>query len=281
MHDPSSRICQLRIPIPFMGKARLGYRSGVKGGWIELAEIWHQDPCTDGSDDSCGRFMRARHGREDVIDEAVEMLEMDWDSTYQSSKSDHDDDEEEYGAHENKVRYTGMFKPNGTPLMSTPGIVLNIYFAVLLQHFKKKHEHYGSRRKAMAYLNRHMAEILFFAENPVDSLHGTITRVFGDDGYAKEHSAYQRTERIRNLVSIVYGDVLRTSRPWWKSPNLHVHHWRISVPALRNLRRLLWDRCCQCHKTLGWNKSVSSNWEGTQLTCHRCSGASYFPKTND
>lgn len=268
MHDPLSKICDIRIPIPFRSAARKSYR----GGWINLAEIWHCDPCKDGSDDSCGRYMRARHGDADLIAKATESLSDSWDRTYQSAPEDYADDLEEYGPHINKVRFLGMFRPNGQPLMSSHGIVLNIYYVVLLEHFKGNHT--SRRRKTNRYLNAHMAEILLFAENPWDSLHQGITCAFGESLDPKASNfKLERRDRIRSFVAAVYGDVLRTTRPWWRSPNFHVHHWRVVFPWLRGLKRLLWDRCHLCRKTLGWNKSVTSNWEGTQLTCYRCSGA--------
>lgn len=269
MHDPLSRICQIRIPIPFMGKARKRYR----GGWIEIAEIWHKDPCRDGTDDSCGHFMRVRHGDPKVLEESVSRLAEDWDRTYRSSDEDHADDIEEYGPHINKTRFLGMFRPNGQPLMSSHGVVLNIYLRVLLEHFKGTHER--RRRKAYAYMNQHMAEILVFAENPFDSLHQSITCAFGEslDPKAPNYK-FEREDRIRRFVSAVYGDILRTTRPWWRSRNLHVHHWRIVLPWWRNLRRLLWDRCVKCRKTLGWNKSVTADWKGNNCTCSRCESVS-------
>lgn len=184
--------------------------------------LWHHDPCTDHTDDSCGWFMRARHGDEAVVKRAVERLEWDWDRTYKSSEEDYADDLEEYGPHNNAVRFTGMFRPNGEPVMSTSGIVLNIYFAVLFEVMK-------DRRKVVKYLNAHLAEILFFAENPCDSMHSTIRNTFGNDlrindpGYKG-----RRIERIESTVRVVYGDVLRTLRPWWKAPRWHVHHWKLT-----------------------------------------------------
>lgn len=268
MHDPLSRICQIRIPIPFMGKSRAEYR----GGYIELAEIWHKDPCKDGTDDSCGRFKRARHGDPEVLDKAVKRLSHDWDSTFQSGRdSDFGSDANGGKRKLGEVRFTGMFHPDGKPIMSTLGIVLNIYFVVLLEHFSGSHDR--QRDKAMKWMTQHFAEIAIFAENPVDSLHQSITCVFGEHLDPSAHNyKYERESRIRRLVSAVYGDVLRKTQPWWKSPSFHIHHWRITIPMLRKLKRLLWDRCAECGGSLGWNKSVVSNWEGTRFTCWKCDG---------
>lgn len=35
-----------------------------------ICTIWHCDPCTDGTDSSCGIFMRARHGDPEVLAES-------------------------------------------------------------------------------------------------------------------------------------------------------------------------------------------------------------------
>ena len=238
-----------------MSKARGNYR----GGWLELAELWHHDPCKGGSDDSCGRFMRARHGSDEVLKKIVSRYEFDWDRVYTSKREDHDDED---GAFRGETYFQGWFKPDGTPNLSVIGITLNMFWMAAFETF-------DSRKKADKFIRRNLFEILLFAENTTDSLFDGITMKF-EIGCNMVQTPRRRKERIERMASCVYGYIIRKARPWWKSPNLHVHHWRFVFPWFRSLRRLLWDRCCKCRKTLGWNKSVSSDWSGTNLTCYRC-----------
>ena len=149
--------------------------------------LWHHDPCTDGSDDSCGWCPRARHGNPAVLRRIKSGVAMDW---------------------------MHLFSDLGNPLMSTAGIVINLFWWAAFEHFKNP-------RLARRWMRRNLFEILFFAENPTDSLHSAITGKYGED---REGQA----ARIERLSQCVYGWVLRETRPWWRHPRWHVWHWRIS-----------------------------------------------------
>lgn len=141
----------------------------------------------------------------------------EWDRVYEPSKEDHDDDEGEFVK---KTYYRGLFKPNGDPLFSLHGIATNLFFSAAIRVFK-------SRRRALRYLNSHLFEILFFAENTVDSMRDSILRTF-EKGCGEEYTERERRERIESMSSMIYAYILRDSRPWWKHPRWHLHHWRIT-----------------------------------------------------
>lgn len=194
MHDPDTLICSFG---PFM--------------------LWHHDPCLGGSDNSCGWFQRAHHGDPEVLKAIVSDFTFDWDRTYKPDKGDHDDED---GPFVDKTYYRGLFKPNGDPLLSVHGIAINLFFLAALKVF-------GTRKAALKYLDSHLFEILFFAENPVDSLRDSIMRTF-QKGCGEEYTDRERKERIESMASCIYGYILRNSRPWWKHPRWHFNHWRIS-----------------------------------------------------
>lgn len=270
MHDPDSLIADIRIPIPFCFTPNFCNGKRYRR-YINIAQIWHHDPCKGGSDDSCGRFMRASHGDDNVIQAAVKRLEWDWSRTFQLSRRDYEDDCEEYGMQPNLVRYVGMFKPNGTPVMSTIGIVINIYFAVLVEHFKINKNVDRARKKTHKYINDNLSSILLFAENPTDSLHSSITNVFGSevaDSTDERQRERKQRQQIQSLVCAVYGDILRTTRPWYKHPNFHVHHWQIKLAPVQYLKRLF-QRCSKCNRHM-WREQRSYNWHGDRATCTTC-----------
>ena len=159
--------------------------------------LWHHDPCTDHSDDSCGWFMRARHGDQKILTQIEGDILFDWNCAYQP-----------------------MFTAQGDPALSTIGIALNCFWHAAWRHFR------GNRRKADRWMKCHLFDILLFAENPVDTLATVIQGNYGEDKEPKEY-------RARKMAATVYSWVLRKSRPWYKHPRWHIHHWRISCPALR------------------------------------------------
>lgn len=180
--------------------------------------LWHHDPCRRGSDDSCGWFMRSHHGDKEILRKIVNDFTFDWDRVYEPSREDHDEDDGEFVK---KTYYRGMFKPNGDPLLSVHGIVLNLFTVAANHAFN------GNRKKSFAYLRANLFDILLFAENPVDSLRDSIMRTFAK-GCGEEYTENQRTERIESLASMIYAYILRDTRPWYRHPRWHIHHWRVS-----------------------------------------------------
>lgn len=186
MHDPDTRI-----------------------GRIGPFSLWHHDPCCDGSDDSCGWFMRARHGDPEVLRKIEKAFEFDWDRVYKPSREDHD---EEDGEFQPTTYLRGYFKFDGSPNFSLPSITLNLFFVAACEIL--------GRRKALRFLSQHLVEIMIFGENPVDSLRDNFVQTFGKDE--------KREERIHHVAACIYAWIIRESRPWWKHPRWHVWHWRVS-----------------------------------------------------
>lgn len=98
--------------------------------------------------------------------------------------------------------------------MSTHGIVINLFWWAAFEHFK-------NADKARRWMRNNLYDILWFAENPVDSLHDGITGKYGEDREPSER-------RISQLASCVYAWVIRSERKWWQHPKWHVHHWRLT-----------------------------------------------------
>lgn len=243
MHDPMTQAFQ--IPYPWWKRNRFDgsrYHS-------PFITIWHVDPETDGTDDSCGWFMRSRHGDKAVLEKIVKRFEEDWDRVFNYRDEDH------MGEPKGPIKSTyfrGYFLPNGEPHFSTSGIVLNLIFIAAAEHFKS----YGNTNwdRARKFMQEHLFRILILAENPTDSLHDSITRTFGGDT--------KREDRIRQMAEIAYGWVLRETRPWYRKPRWHIRHWKIQCHPIQSLKRSLFTRCSKCG---GWFKfgesCVSNQWD--------------------
>ena len=69
MHDPMTVAFEIRSPIKRKNKFfPEGYRQS-------LVTIWHVDPEKDGTDDSCGWFMRSRHGDQATLKKIAKAYE--------------------------------------------------------------------------------------------------------------------------------------------------------------------------------------------------------------
>lgn len=212
MHDPMTVAFEIRRP--WREKPN---QCWPKGYCPSLITILHRDPETDGTDDSCGWFMRARHGDQKVRQAIRNDFAFDWDADF-----------------------GGWFDKAGKPLFTVPGIVISMFWLAAFHHFRK------NRRKVERFMRRHLPDILHFAENTVDSMHPAIVGKYGIE---------PREDRIDSAASVVYGYVLRWTRPWWRHPRWHVHHWRFQVHPWQALKRML-TRCNTCGKRFGYGEIV-------------------------
>ena len=238
MHDPMTVAFEFRYPWRAHRHPRNEFERGYREAWCT---IWHVDPCRDGTDDSCGLFMRARHGDKATLEKIVKEFDFNWDRVFQSDSG--------------RCYPSGLFHVDGEPYLSTHGITLNLFFSAA--HIAFGHD----RDRAMLYLNRHLAEILIFAENPVDSLHDGIVRKF-QAGCGEAYDSKARAERIRDMAVCIYGYILRDTRPWWRHPRFHFWHWKVNIHCLQNFKRWAFSRCSRCGRGFRWGYAPCSGWTG-------------------
>lgn len=225
-----TQICHVQWPIEFI--------------------LWHVDPEKDGTDDSCGWFMRARHGDKKMLASIERRFEFDWDRVFKSDSGN--------------VYHNGLFCPDGDPNLSVHGIVLNLFFIAAIEVF-------GSYDKAVPFMRKHLFDILFFAENTSDSISDGITRKF-EIACKEKHDERTRKDRIHGMAACIYAWILRKQRPWWKHPRWHIRHWKIQVIFLQKLHRWLFARCCKCGKRFSkWgDTNVIGNWGGDRIWHGAC-----------
>lgn len=232
MHDPQTVAFDIRWPWWWMK-----YRPS-------FITVWHVDPETDGSDDSCGWFIRSRHADQSVLERIVKRFEFDFDRTFHSDGG--------------RVYLCGLFAPNGEPHFSVPGVVLNLFFMAAMEHFQSNGR--SNWRKSRQFMQRNLFDILHFAENTTDSLFDGLTRKF-EIGCSESYTPQRREERIRQLAGTVYSWILRNERPWWRHPKWHVHHWKLQIHPIQQFKRWAFSRCCKCGKRFRWGESVTTtNW---------------------
>jgi hypothetical protein len=196
----------------------------------KLVTIWHVDPEKDGSDDSCGWFIRSRHLDPKMLDKIASRFNFEWSHGVPA----------------------GWFADNGEPNWSTHSIVMHMVQIVTGEMWG-----YWSRRQER-FIRRNLWHILRFAENSCDSAYTSINQSYGRDPRETPEN------RARNAASMMYSWVARQCRPWWQHPRWHVWHWKIQVHHLLMFKRWLFSRCCKCGKGFRWGESpVSGSWYGT------------------
>jgi len=247
MHDPMTVAFEIKYPWKHYKNPTNDFEKKYRDMFIT---IWHVDPETDGSDDSCGWFMRSRHGDKNILEKIVKEFEFNWDRSWTTEDK-------------LKTYCSGYFKSDGTMNMSVHGIVLDLFIRAAYIVFN-----YNSK-KTDKYLNKNLAQILHFAENPIDSLHTSLTRKF-ENACNEAYDDNKKKEWIRNTASVVYGVILRHLRPWYKHPRWHIHHWKIQIEPLQRIRRFLFDRCCLCGKRFKYNETPLGNWDGDKIWHQSC-----------
>jgi len=219
-----------------------------------LITIWHNDPCIDGADDSCGWFMRSRHGNKEMLKKIKSAIDFNFDRVFKSDES-------------GTTYYVGYFSPNtGMPNFSTQGIVLDMFSKAAWEYFKY------NRKKHKEFMNKNLYDILHFAENTTDSLKDNIQGTFRI-GTGEQ---WKRDSALEEYSNIIYSWILRSDRKWYQHPKWHIHHWSVQFHPLQQLKRRYWDKCCVCGKR-GFKSSPMGDWSGTKIWHQECDSSTKQP----
>ena len=239
-------------PMTVAHKIYLGNKKKKNGEYrMPIITIWHFDPEKDGTDDSCGWFMRERHGKKEMLEKIKKSLDFEFDRVFKSGS----------GA----TYYVGYFKPiSGHPNFSTMGITLDMFSKAAWEFFGY------DRRKQKKWMKENLYDILHFAENNTDSLKDSIKGTFR----VGCNDPWNREKALNHYASIIYGWLLRSTRKWWQHPRWHIHHWRIQFHPWKRFKRRFIDKCSICAKR-GFTGAVYSDWNGTKRWCQKCEDASH------
>lgn len=221
MHDPLTVAFEI-----YLGKKKKkdgNYRS-------PFITIWHKDPCKDGTDDSCGWFMRARHGDKNILTEIEREFKFNLDNNY-------------------------WFDKNGSQVFSTPGTLTLMYHHAAWIYFKY------DRRKHNKFMRKHMFDIVYSAENPHDCIGDAITNKWG---YTNQK------ERFDGLAEIIYADILRMNRKWYQHPKWHFWHWEFQFNFFQGFWKKYFKKCDVCKKRGFGTTYGYSDWNGTKSWCEKC-----------
>lgn len=162
-----------------------------------LITIWHVDPCKDGTDDSCGWFIRARHGDKEMLGKIQKEFEFNLKNNY-------------------------WFDKDGKQIFSTIGTLVEMYSHATWIFFNR------NRKKQKRFMRKYLLDIIQFAENPVDCGGYNITNKWNYEN---------NEERFNGMAGMIYSDICRKQRKWWQHPKWHIHHWKIQLVFLQRFKR--------------------------------------------
>jgi hypothetical protein len=228
MHSPET--VAFEIKNIFVKKDKWGYRPS-------LITIWHHDTEKDGTDDSCGWFIRPRHADQKVLNEIKSEFDFNFKHNY-------------------------WFDKEGRQVFSTIGTLMLMYQCAAYKHFN------GDRKKKDAFMRKHCASIIHFAENPVDCAGDDITGKF----YLSTNSNLLSPERFNGMAGMIYSDILRKERKWYQHPKWHIHHWKLQIHPIQKFKRRWLDKCCICGKR-GFKGSAIGDWNGTEIWHEECNSS--------
>lgn len=232
MHDPQTVAFEI-----FLGRKK------KKNGEYRtpIFTIWHVDPENDGTDDSCGWFIRPRHSDQAMLKKIQGEFDFNFKHNY-------------------------WFDKEGKQIFSTIGTLVLMYECALWQHFKY------NRKKMDAFMRKHLHNIIHFAECPDDCIGDTITGKF----YLSTNTSLLKEDRFSGFAGVIYTDILRKERKWYQHPRWHVHHWRIRFTLWQRFKRRYWDKCCICGKR-GFKNSAYGDWSGTKIWHSECDIKTHKP----
>lgn len=226
-------------------KIYLGKKQKKNGNYrLPLITIWHNDPEKDGTDDSCGWFIRPRHADQKVLEKIQKEFAFNFKNNY-------------------------WFDKEGKQIFSTIGTLMLMYECAAWIHFKH------NRKKKDAFMRKHCASIIHFAENPIDCGGDCITAKF----YLSTNSNLLSEDRFNGMAGMVYTDILRKERKWYQHPKWHIHHWSIQFHPIQQLKKRWWDKCCICGKR-GTKTSFMSDCHGTKRWHQECDTSSKVVDNN-
>lgn len=227
MRDPMTLAFQIKNPFIPVKKSRRADGTVWSSYRPALIDIWHVDPETDGSDDSCGWF-----GPNLTKDQLKSLRFLAQDEARHPW----------FQAHDGKAM--------DDPVRARELLDGAIYATAMMLRLSY------SGRRAEKLRTR-------LLHDPHNNIRGLLAYKSGYHGNSS-NDAYWREENAMSLFTVVAKAILRDLRPRWKHPRWHVHHWKVNVIPVRNFKRWAFSRCCKCGGRFPYNYApVSTSWYGT------------------
>ena len=240
MHDPMT----LAFQFP-------PHRHGgpYRAPWVE---VWHVDPEVGGNDDSCNWHGFRPHIPDDLRAWLRKEGEDHWVYAIRGVEKWRDTDDGRI------VPMPDHYWPGGMTSASALELLYGIWSIIVWRAPRKGGPIYTRHLSRWLHTTETRAGLPHLMEmltNPTDNLHDLVTRARAGDADGQK--------AMGDLFVAVYRIMQGATRPWWRHPRWHVHHWSIRVPLIQRLKRFLFSRCATCGKRFPWGYApISSSWHG-------------------
>jgi len=195
-----------------------------------LITIWHNDPETDGTDDSCGWTFPK-----------ITKVENDW--LHKVAKDQYS---------QLFARTVALIEDKSYAHIcynqDTYGVIYWIW-----RHFNRA-VNKAVWQYGVPLSNKELQYVYQLATDPVDNF---------------QHNPITNVKDFEEFIYLVYRCWKKYQRKWYQHPRWHIHHWSIQFHPLQNLKRRYWDKCCKCGKR-GFKSSAMGDWYGTKLWHQEC-----------
>jgi hypothetical protein len=233
MHDPMT--VAFEIKYPWRDKSSGTTKLFPKGYRRSFITIWHVDPESDGSDDSCG-WSRPKLSKDQLArvkslagDEAREP----WYQQYRGKQIDSPTEAE---------------------------TLIRQAFLLIGRVFSKEYICEPPIKKvSFAEASEWACDML---ASPVDNLRGSLSFLPGWHSNFREDRESDRQYTAERFFACIGGYILRKRRPWYRHPRWHVWHWQLQIHPLQDFKRWAFSRCATCGKGFKWGQSGWTNqWD--------------------
>lgn len=233
MHDPMT--VAFEIKYPWRDKSTGTTRLFPKGYRRSFITIWHVDPETDGSDDSCGwsRPKLSKDQQERIKSISRDEAREPWFQAYCGKRIESPTEAE---------------------------TLLRQAFFLVGKIFSKQHRCNPSM-SAVTYEEAARWSCSMLA-NTVDNFRGSLAFLPGYHSNNERDRESDREHVAERFFWSVGAYILRERRPWYRHPRWHLWHWHIQIHPLEQFKRWAFSRCSDCEKSFKWGESPWTNrWD--------------------
>jgi len=224
MHDPMTQAFEVK---QFWRR-----KSGQWGYKPPFVTVWHVDPETDGSDDSCGwsRPCLSKNQRDRINSIAGDEAREPWFQQYCGKRIESPTEAE---------------------------TLLRQAFMLVGKIFSK--EHLCKPPVKPVTFQEASAWACAMLANPVDNFRGSLSFLPGWHSNNEKDNEHDRQYTAEKFFSCIGSFILRERRPWYRHPRWHFWHWKLQIHPLEQFKRWAFSRCADCGKGFKWGESPWTN----------------------
>lgn len=230
MHDPMTQAFQ--IPYPWKKYGKKGRDEFEQNYREPFITVWHVDPETDGSDDSCG-WSRPRLSKDQL-------------SRIKSISGD-----------EARRPYFQRFRGKEIESPTEAETLLRQAFMLVGKVFSKEHLcKLPLRRVTFAEASQWACEMI---GNPVDNFRSSLSFLPGWSSNSEEDRERDRQYCAERFFIAIGSYIARERRPWYRHPRWHFWHWQIQIHPVQTFQRWAFTRCATCGQRFKWGETGWTN----------------------